>query len=140
MKYNEFKNHINKRLRAEFGFKREGKKHVYRNDEVKIIIDTQKSDYSNSAYVHIGITPKEILEKWNLDEPLTTELSSINRPLTKENVLFDLDDLNLDVLDKYIDEFFISIFPQLLSVNKLKKFYLERQDELMDYVRDFWYN
>ena len=25
MKYNEFKNHINKRLRAEFGFKKEGK-------------------------------------------------------------------------------------------------------------------
>ena len=58
MKYNEFKSHTYKRLRNEFGFQKEGKMYVYRNDEVKIIIDTQKSNYSNDSYVHVGINPK----------------------------------------------------------------------------------
>jgi len=140
MKYNEFKNHIYKRLRNEFGFQKEGKMHVYRNDEVKIIINTQKSDYANDSYVHVGINPKDVLEHWNLNEPLTTESSRIHRPLVGGKGLYELDSFDLGDIDKDLDNFFENIFPNLLSIEKLKLFYENKQDDLMPYLREFWYS
>ena len=140
MEYVEFKNYLYKRLRNEFGFKKEGKMHVFRNEDVKIMIDTQKSNYSNSAYVHVGINPKDVIENWGLKEPMTTEISSIGRPLVDGKTLYELDDMEFDEINKDIDEFFCNVFPHLVSVEKLKEFYKERQDSLMPFMRKFWYN
>ena len=139
MKFVEFKNHIYKRFINELGFVKIDKAYLYRNDEVGINIYVQKSDYSNAAYVRIGINPKDILDNWNLDMPTIYGLSQIILSLNWEKSLYELDDMELSQIDEDIDDFSKDVFPHLLSIEKLKEYYKDRQKNLMPFIREFWY-
>ena len=140
MKFVEFKNHIYKRFINELGFVKINKSYLYKNNEVSIIIDVRKSNYSNVAYVIVGISPKDILlDNGKMEDPTTYESSPITRPVRIGKAVYELDDMEFSQIDEDIDDFSKDIFPHLLSIEKLKEYYKDRLEELRPYAREFWY-
>lgn len=133
MKYTEFKNHIFKRLKNEFGFTfvKEEKTYDYSTAEVLIWIETQKSNYGNDAYVYISVSPIDI-SGW------TSPIGVPALPFPPQTI-YELDDITFEKIDNDLDDFFKNIFPQLLSIEKLKAYYKHRQKYLLPEVREFWY-
>ncbi|MFV0250306.1 MAG: hypothetical protein ACK5HP_04680 [Bacilli bacterium] len=87
MKYVEFKNYFYK-ISKEYGFKKEGKVYRFRNDEVMIIFEIVKSQYSNSvSRFGIGINPYDIMQDWCMKEPNYYDHSILKNSFTKNEIM-----------------------------------------------------
>ena len=139
MTFTEFKNHINKRFTVELGFLIIEDTCFYSNDEIRIILNIQKSFYFNRVYAGIGVTPKEGLNNRNTGTTTIFELSKIRSPLSKGTVLYPLDEIDLSQLDEIIDDFSANIFPHLITCEKLYEYCKDDYKDLMPHVKEFWY-
>ena len=139
MKFTEFKNHINMRFATELGFLLFWDTCFYSNDEVRIILNIQKSFYYNRAYAGVGVTPKESFKNRDLAAITIFELSKKRSPLSKGTVLYPLDEMDLGQIDEIIDDFSTNVFSHLTTCKKLEEYCKGGHKDLMPYVREFWY-
>ncbi len=140
MKYVQFKNHFYK-LVGKYGFVKEGKLYKYRNDEVMIIFQIDKSQYSNSvSRLDIGINPLDIMKNWNLNEPNHSDHSQINYSLINSQYI-ELDEMTDDKMkeiEQMFTDFFENSFSKYTSVNGLQYLINNNKLKVADYILEFW--
>ena len=121
------------------GFKYSKRNYYYENDEIIIVIDTQKSNYDNSYYINYGFWVKAIHN--NTDYPKITDcdimgrfrdnttdnfqLQNLDSNKLMECINSNLSDIIIPVINEGIPKYF-DLFPRAICMAKLKlKTYLE---------------
>lgn len=143
MKYNEFKHRVYDVIK-QYGFKKENKEYVYRNDEMKVIFGLEKSVNGNFLVRYgLGICPFDILENWNLEEPTYYDMCQIGIPFYD---IMNISRIELDniteeqvlELTKQLEEFLQNGFSKYTSVKSLKNMVKSKELEVSDYICEFW--
>lgn len=139
MKYVEFKNHFYK-LIGEYNFIKEDKIHIFRNEEVMILFEIDKSQYDNSVCKFgIGVNPFDIMKNWDLDEPKYYDHSRIKYSFIDKYIeLDDIRDEEIKKLEHLVIEFFENDFIDYTCIKGLKKLIIEGKLNVSDYILEFW--
>lgn len=121
MEKKEFKKALTNTLKS-YGFEYIKKCYYYDNDELIIVIATQKSNYDNSYYLNYGFLIKQINP--GLEYPKDYVCDVKGRFLFENDTKFtdciNLDNCDIDVLKKGIDETFQSYIVPIIEKGLLE--------------------
>ncbi len=142
MKFNEFK-HIFYKISEDYGFKKEGKAYIYRNEEVMIVFGIEKSNYSNSISRYgLGINPYEIIEEFTSYDKIPDyyDIARVKYSFVN-NEYIDLDKLDsteIKVMENKLRNFFENDFANYSTLSGLKTLLKENKIKASDYILEYW--
>lgn len=140
MTYKEFKKHFQDRAIKEYNFKRIASRVYYINEDVLLVLDIVKSDYSNSlSRFNLGITLVELSKKKiEILDQITCDASDISVSLVDDNYV-ELDEINdFNKYDEIFNNFFENNFSKFLSSSSIKEMIESGQLHARDRVKEYF--